>query len=583
MLAKFRSHTGPGGRLIAIALSIVIVAACAPRPTTAEATAADDYVISSSPLGLYLAGVHAERTKDLSAAADFLLETLKSDPDNPSLLLESYLLLVSEGRIDEALPLAERVIEYDPQSPHAWLTLAVAAVKAGNIEAADGYLAKIPLEGVNRVIVPLVHAWTTLEVAGIDEAVAQLDALRALGGAEPLREMHLGLLNDVGGDIVAAKSVYDGLAIDPSILSLREVQIIGNFRQRQGDDAGARQLYDEYVAATGATLAIEPAYAALDDGKSVAPIAGDVAEGMAEALFDVAFLLERQQARDTALVLTRKALYLKPEFAIARIFLADSLASDERFEEAVEAYHAVPAGSGFDWQARLEIARILDRLDRTDEAAELLEGMLDERPERSDAAQLLGTLLRGRDRFAEAAPFYDIAVDRIDQPTANDWPLFYFRGIVRERTQQWEGAEADFLKALELEPNQPYVMNYLAYSWIEFGENYDQALDMLTRAVELRPEDGYIVDSLGWIYYRLGNYAKAVEYLERAIELSPIDPTINDHLGDAYWRVGRLNEARFQWRRALNFNPEAELLSAIEGKLERGLVDGGSAESQTGG
>ena len=152
-----------------------------------------------------------------------------------------------------------------------------------------------------------------------------------------------------------------------------------------------------------------------------------------------------------------------------------------------------------------------------------------------------------------------------------------------ERTKQWELAEADFLKALELEPEQPYVMNYLAYSWIEFGEKYDEALDMLKRAVELRPEDGYIVDSLGWVYYRLGDYENAVVQLERAVELTPLDPTINDHLGDAYWRVGRYAEARFQWRRALSFNPDEELRPLIEGKLERGLLEGDSAESQTGG
>jgi len=242
----------------------------------------------------------------------------------------------------------------------------------------------------------------------------------------------------------------------------------------------------------------------------------------------------------------------------------------------------VPAGSGFDWQARLEVARALDRRDRIDEATAVLEKMIDERTDRPDAAQLLGTLLRGRERFEEAIPYYDIAIDRTPDPTAFDWALYYFRGIVLERTKQWDRAEADFLKALELQPEQPYVMNYLAYSWIEFGENYDEALDMLIRAVELRPQDGYIVDSLGWVYYRLGNYEKAVEWLERAVQLTPIDPTINDHLGDAYWQVGRRNEARFQWKRALNFGPEADLMSLIEGKLERGLATGAS-EIQTGG
>jgi tetratricopeptide (TPR) repeat protein len=568
--------------MVIAALALVVAAACAPGATTAESTP-PDAPMSASPLGQYLAGIHAERMKDFGNAADFLEEALQADPDNPALLVETYLLMVSEGRIDEAVPLAERVVAYDPASPHAWLTLAVHAAHEGDFEAANDYIGNLPVDGVNRVVVPLVGAWIALEAVGLEEAITRLGTLQTLGGAEPLRRMHLGLMHEIVGDEAEAKTIYDELAANPAELSLREVQIIGNFRQRQGDEAGARLLYDAYLESTGADLALEPAYEALEEGTSVDPIIGDVTDGLAESLFDIAFLLQRQQAVDTSLVLTRKAIYLKPDFAVAQIFLADTLAGDSRYEAAIDAYYKVPADSGFGWQARLEAARTLDFIDRTDEAIAALEEMIEERPERSDAAQLLGTILRGRERFEEAIPYYNIAVERIGEPTVADWPLLYFRGIVLERTKQWELAEADFLKALELEPEQPYVMNYLAYSWIEFGQNYDEALDMLIRAVELRPEDGYIVDSLGWVYYRLGDYENAVVQLERAVELTPIDPTINDHLGDAYWRVGRYAEARFQWRRALSFNPDEEQRPLIEGKIERGLLEGDSAESQTGG
>jgi tetratricopeptide (TPR) repeat protein len=564
------------------ALALAVMTACAPRSTTAESTP-PDAPMSTSPLGQYLAGIHAERQKDFGNAADFLEQALRADPDNPALLLETYLLMVSEGRIDEAVPLAERVVAYDPASPHAWLTLAVHAVHEGDFDAANDYIANLPVDGINRVVVPLVGAWIALEAVGLEEAIARLGTLQTLGGAEPLRRLHLGLMHEIVGDEAEAKTIYDELAANPAELSLREVQIIGNFRQRQGDEAGARLLYDAYLESTGADLALEPSYEALKEGTSVDPVIEDATDGLAESLFDIAFLLQRQQALDTSLVLTRKAIYLKPDFAVAQIFLADTLASDSRYEAAIDAYYKVPADSGFGWQARLEAARTLDFIDRTDEAIAALEEMIDERPERSDAAQLLGTILRGRERFEEAIPFYNIAVERIGEPTVADWPLLYFRGIVLERTKQWDLAEADFLKALELEPEQPYVMNYLAYSWIEFGENYDEALDMLIRAVELRPEDGYIVDSLGWVYYRLGDYENAVVQLERAVELTPLDPTINDHLGDAYWRVGRYAEARFQWRRALSFDPDEEQRPLIEGKLERGLLEGDSAESQTGG
>ena len=128
-------------------------------------------------------------------------------------------------------------------------------------------------------------------------------------------------------------------------------------------------------------------------------------------------------------------------------------------------------------------------------------------------------------------------------------------------------------KALELQPEQPHVLNYLGYSWIDQGINLDEGMKMIKRAVDQRPDDGYIVDSLGWAYYRIGNYEDAVKNLERAIDLKPEDPTINDHLGDAYWRVGRTLEAKFQWAHARDLKPEPEELPKIEAKIENGLPD----------
>jgi tetratricopeptide (TPR) repeat protein len=231
----------------------------------------------------------------------------------------------------------------------------------------------------------------------------------------------------------------------------------------------------------------------------------------------------------------------------------------------------LPEDSPLSWQARLNLADLLDRNERTDEAIALLQQMTGERPDQVDPPQQLGSVFRIHQRFAEAAAAYDIAVERLGEPTPERWSLFYFRGIAYERSGAWEKAEADFLKALVLSPDHPYVLNYLAYSWIEQGINYDRALDMLQQAVTLRPGDGFIIDSLGWVYFRLGEYELAVEQLERANELLPTDPVLNDHLGDAYWRVGRRNEARFQWLRALQFGPEEDQVPLIQAKIDSGL------------
>jgi len=221
----------------------------------------------------------------------------------------------------------------------------------------------------------------------------------------------------------------------------------------------------------------------------------------------------------------------------------------------------------------LRVAANLEMLDRTEEGLAQLKEMSAEAPTRAGADMQLGDLLRTKKRFTEAVDAYDEAIRRLQAAGMPErWSLFYSRGIALERSGQWKPSEADLLHALELKPDQPLVLNYLGYSWIDRGENLERGLKMIEKAVELRPEDGYIVDSLGWAHYRLGDYSSAVQYLEKAIELVPEDPTINDHLGDAYWQSGRPSEARFQWRRALQFGPEADEIKPIEAKLDQGLV-----------
>jgi tetratricopeptide (TPR) repeat protein len=213
----------------------------------------------------------------------------------------------------------------------------------------------------------------------------------------------------------------------------------------------------------------------------------------------------------------------------------------------------------------------LDALDRTDEAKKLLERAIAERPRDTEAIVELGNIQRARKDFADCGETYGKAIGNVPNPEKGNWVMFYFRGICYERSHQWPAAEADMKKALSLYPDQPLVLNYLGYSWVDQGIHLDEGMDMIRRAVDQRPDDGYIVDSLGWAYYRIGNYDEAVKNLERAVELKPEDPTINDHLGDAYWRVGRTLEAHFQWSHAKDLNPDPEELPKIEAKLKEGL------------
>ncbi|HEX2258021.1 MAG TPA: tetratricopeptide repeat protein, partial [Afifellaceae bacterium] len=270
----------------------------------------------------------------------------------------------------------------------------------------------------------------------------------------------------------------------------------------------------------------------------------------------------------------RLALHLEPQLAggMAAMSLGTVLESNNLGEEAIKVYESVAPEAPFRPMAMLRAAITLDQLDRAEEAEAAFKEAIARDPEDVQTYVAYGNMLRGRERFAEAAEIYAEAIERVPNPSQSDWTLYYFRGIAHERTKDWPRAEADFKQALELFPEQPLVLNYLGYSWVDQGMHLEEALEMIRTAVELRPNDGYIVDSLGWAYYKLGRYAEAVEELERAVSLRPEDPIINDHLGDAYWQVGRTLEAQFQWRHARDLGAEDPELELINKKIRTGRL-----------
>ncbi len=531
----------------------------------------DALPLGASPYGSYLAGLYAGSQRDLSVAADFMLESLAYDPDNEQLLGRTFLLVAGNGRHIEAVDLAGRIAARSPEHGLAGLTLAVDAILRGAPEEAEAAMANLPEKGLSAVTVPLVGAWLKIAKGDVDGALATAAPLKDRNGFGVFHGLHVALMQDVGGREAEAREAYDAVLTLAEQPSLRLALVAGNFFQRSGDADRAREIYRSFLEQNPNSLLVTAALQRVDANRIPEPEVADATQGVAEALFNLASLLSKERAEEIALIHAHLALRLKPDFDIARILVGEILQSQDRNREAIAVYREISEDSPFSWMVRLRIAEELERLEATEEAIAELEGLAELRPDRFEPLFRLGNMLRAKERFDEAATAYDRAIERLGEPRREHWTIFYFRGITRERTESWELAEADFLKALDLEPEQPFVMNYLAYSWIEKKLHLDRAKGMLVRAVELRPDDGYIVDSLGWVYFQLGEYDKGVTYLERAVELRPQDPVINDHLGDAYWRVGRHQEARFQWRRALSLGPEEAEVSTIEKKIDSGL------------
>jgi tetratricopeptide (TPR) repeat protein len=382
----------------------------------------------------------------------------------------------------------------------------------------------------------------------------------------------LGLLYDFAGRIDTAGQYYEKALAGNDQLNWRLTEAVGNFHERHGRGEQAKALYERFIQQNGGSELASSVMAARA-GAPAQPLIRSAADGLAESLFDLASVLNQAETIDLALLYDRFALALRPKFALAQLLLADILSTENKPEESLAVLAEIPASSTYSWSARLRATVNLETLNRTDEAITQLKAMAAEQPTLVGAEVELGDILRNKKRFGEAVSAYDDAIRRATAATLPQrWSLFYDRGVALERAGEWPRAESDLLHALELKEDQPLVLNYLGYSWVDRGENLDRGLKMIEKAVELRPEDGYIVDSLGWAHYRMADYAAAVEYLEKATELVPEDPTINDHLGDAYWQTGRLVEARYQWRRALQFGPQENDVKPIEAKLERGLA-----------
>jgi len=582
------------GLLAAFGLS-VLLAACAIEAemrAMVQTEPAAAPTAAESGFGSYLAGRYARATRDTRAAADYFLEALAEDPDNVQLLRRAFLMVLADGRFDLALEQAPRLLRADPDDAIAPMALAAAAIRARDYPRALRHIETAPTGGFNSLMAPVVHAWVRSAQGDTDGALAALAPLAEQTGFASFYAYHKALLNEAGNRTLEAETAYRDLLERTASGTLRVVEAYGRLLERQGRRDDARALYADYLRRNPDNVVVGDAMtrlaAPVADGSAFAArqtdsVASDAlggpqmlvpnaAAGAAEAFYGAAAALSRDDSGEAVDIYAQLALYLRPDLAPARMLLGELLESRKRWADAIETYRAVAANAPQGGSARIRTAWALHELDRDEEAIAMLRAVAGERRERTDALVALGDILRAKERHKEAAVEYGRAIQRIERPEERHWTLFYSRGIAHERAKDWPKAEADLLRALELRPDQPLALNYLGYSWVDQGLRLEEARKMLERAVELRPNDGYIIDSMGWALYRLGQFDRAVGHLERAVELRPQDAVINDHLGDAYWRVGRVAEARFQWRRSLGLKPDSELIPEIEKKLEFGLA-----------
>ncbi len=531
---------------------------------------------AQSGAGSYLAARQAAHDSNFDAAVQYFSRALAQDPDNPSLMESTTASQLALGQVARALPVAKYMEDLGLHSQVAHMVVVANLITAGGF---DALLARDPKTvGIGPLVDGLVKGWAYMGAGSVAKALEQFDLVAAESGLRGFALYHKALALALVGDFEGADAIFvqeDGRLTAMSRRSaLARAQILSQLgRNKDALEMLAETfpgLFDPSLTrvadrlASGETLAFNHITS--------------VQDGMAEVFFIIGAALKGEASGDYALIYTRLAGFLRADHIDALLLSAEILGDLGQYKLAVETYKKVPQDSPDRHAAELGRAEALRRAAKPDAAIEVLEQLAQDFPNLPRVHSALGDLQRQEENYEAAVAAYDMALEFTEEDGQGRWFLLYARGISHERLDRWDQAEADFRAALVLSPDQPQVLNYLGYSLVEKQDSLDEALGMIERAVAARPDSGYIVDSLGWVLYRMGRYDEAVGHMEQAVQLMAVDPVVNDHLGDVYWAVGRTREAEFQWKRALSFvDPDDTDAEAdpdrIRRKLEIGLDD----------
>lgn len=529
--------------------------------------------------GNYLAAQTALNDNNAKVAVEFYEKAIAQDPENALLKQAMFAALTSNGQIDRAILLLN---EIGPEDQTEILNFAVSAADALKKKSWARALTQIEnIEGTDleNMTSKLFGAWALVGDRKIDEAIAKAETVTGPAWTKVIKNFHVGLILSAADRDKEAIPFFEQAISNRAVASaltetfIRAFEALGRAHARSGDTEKAKQIIRDGLALLPSTPTLVQVLENLEKEEAIAALISSPQQGASEIFFNIGAAISRQGGLPFAQSHLQLSLFLDPKSDVTLLALANVYKLHDQYERANEYYSKISETGPYARRAQLEIGINLNQMDRVDESIASLNKLVSEDPDDLSTVSALSRIYSQHEKYLSAANLLNEAIPRIASINRTHWSLFYRRGIAFERTDQWAKAEADFRKALELSPNQADVLNYLGYSWIDKGTNLKEGLEMIHKAVEIRPNSGFIIDSLGWAFYRLERYEEAVVELETAIKYMPTDPVLNDHLGDAYWKVGRKLEATFQWKHALSSKPSDENKAIIEKKLLEGLTN----------
>ena len=526
--------------------------------------------LASASSGAYLAGRQAISDHNFATASKFQAKSISADPENSKLLEGLMISFIAQGSVDEAVSIAQVYKGTGRVSQISQMILLTSMIKNGQTEVFLNFVKNA--DEITPILKDLLSAWIRM---GFDDEVNAnriFDKIAKVQGMGQFANFHRAMSQLAAGKVDQAQKTFDLIHRDETNPTRRSVIYHTKILLSQSKFKEAQQLLEKWFGPTF-DPEIEQLYVnAVNEQVHPRSLFPNTNIAVADVFHSIANLVAKEADPTFTLLYSRLAQYLDRNHIDSTLMTADLLVELGQYGLAIKEHEKLSDSQPQFFASELGRAEALRSSGKEMAAIEVLVELTRQYPNSANGFSILGNHYRRLEAYDKAEVSYGEAIKLYEARGEAGWFLYYVRGITRERLDLWSLAEKDFRKALSLNPNQPQVLNYLGYSLIEKNSNLDEALDMIERAVKESPDSGYIVDSLGWGYYKLGQYEKAVPNLERAAELMPVDPIVNDHLGDVYWMVGRKTEAEFQWRRALSFDPEEDEIERIKKKLKVGLT-----------